>query len=102
MQTRFCNRHRIEAAFESEAGFLRCVVKSADYEVFAVMSLRTPRQSFILGSKPLDNFSPRNVCPEFRMGENAEECNPTDQVPKSDSIGPPIKTSMGSRFHSYS
>jgi hypothetical protein len=25
-----------------------------------------------------------------------------DQSPKTDSIGPPIRTSMGSRFHSYS
>ena len=103
-QTGFCNSRRIEAAFESEAGFFRCVIKSTDYEVFAVMSFRTPRQSFILMREPLDNFRPRNVCSEFRIGcaQTTKGCNPSDQSPKSDSIGPPIKTSMGSRFHSYS
>jgi len=52
--------------------------------------------------KPPDNFRPRNVRSEVGTSENAEGRNPADQSPKSDSIGPPIKTSMGSRFHSYS
>ena len=101
-QTMFCNWGCVKSAFEREAGFLRSVIKSTDYEVFAVMSLRAPRQSFILIRKPLDNFRPRDVRSESGTSENAEGRNPADQVPKSDSIGPPIKTSMGSRFHSYS
>ncbi len=60
------------------------------------MSLRTPRQPFILIRKPLDYFRPRDVRSEFTTSENAEGRNPGDQVPKTDSIGPPIKTSMGS------
>jgi len=102
MQSRFYNRGRIEAAFESEAGFLRCVIKSTDYEVFAVMTLGTSRQFFILIRKSLDNFRPRNVRSKFRTSENAAGRKPGDQLPKSGSIGPPIKTSIGSRFHSYS
>src|SRR5439155_22567302 len=101
-QTTFCNWGCVESAFEREAGFLRRVIKSTNYEVIAVMSLRASRQSFILIRKPLDNFRPRDVRSEFATSESAEGRNPGDQVPKSDSTGPPIKTSMGSRFHSYS
>src|SRR6188472_2042158 len=101
-QTTFCDRGRVKSAFECEARFFRSVIESADYEVFTVMSLRTPRQLFVLIRKPPDNFRPRNVRSEVGTSENAEGRNPADQSPKSDSIGPPIKTSMGSRFHSYS
>jgi hypothetical protein len=101
-QTTFCDRGCIKSAFECEARFFRGVIESADYEVFTVMSLRALRQPFVLIRKPLDNFRPRNVRSEFGTGENTEGRDPSDQVPKSDSIEQPIKTSMGSRFHSYS
>ena len=65
MQSGFCDWRRIETAFESEAGFFRCEIKCADYEVLAVMSLRTPRQFFVLICEPLDNFGPRDVRPEL-------------------------------------
>src|SRR5947208_9079850 len=52
MQTRFCDGRCIETAFESEPGFFRCVIKSTDNEVFAVVSLRTPRQFLVLVRKP--------------------------------------------------
>ena len=102
MQSGLCNRGRIEAAFESKSGFFRCVIKSANDEVFAVMSLRTSRQFFVFRRKTFDNFKPGDVRPDFRTSEDAECRKPGDQMPKSDSIGPPIKISMGSRFHSYS
>jgi len=101
-QTAFCNWGCVKSAFKREAGFLRRVIKGTDYEIFAVMSLRTPRQSFVLIRKPLDNFRPRDICSESGRSENVESRDSCDQVPKSDSIGPPIKTSIGSRFHSYS
>jgi len=101
-QTTFCDRGCIKSAFECEARFFRGVIESADYKVFTVMSLRAPRQRFVLMRKPLDNFRPRNIGSEFGTGENTEGRDPSDQVPKRDPIEPPIKTSMGSRFHSYS
>jgi len=102
MQTGLCDRCCIEAAFESEAGFFRCVIKSADNEVFTIMPLRTPPQFFVLMREPLDNFRPGDVRSESRTSENAAGRKAGDQVPKSDLTGPPIKTSMGSFFHSYS
>lgn len=65
MQSALCNRRRIETTFEGEAGFFRCVIKSADYEILAVMSLWAPRQFFVLIRKPLDNFRPGDIRPEF-------------------------------------
>ena len=66
MQSRFCDRRRVETALESETGFHRRVIESADDEVFAIMTLRTPRQLLIFVGKALHDFRPRNVCTELR------------------------------------
>jgi hypothetical protein len=59
------------------------------------MSLRAPRQPFVLIRKPLDNFRPRNVRSEFGPGENTEGRDPSDQVPKSDSTNRRSKLRWG-------
>ena len=104
MQPRFRNRRRVKDALESKTRFLRCVIKRAHDEVFTVMSLRTPRQFVVLVRKPLHDFRPWDVGVQLRIERRCE--NETrereDQSPKTDSIGPPIRISMGSRFHSYS
>ena len=68
------------------------------------MSLRAPRQFIIFIREPLDDFRPRDVgaeVPTERWQKNKTRKR-EDQSPKTDSIVPPTKTSMGSRFHSYS
>ena len=104
MQPRFRNRRRVKAGLESKTRFLRCVIKRAHDEVFTVVSLGTPRQFVILVRKPLDDLRPWDVGVQLRIERCCE--NETrkreDQSPKTDSIGPPIRISMGSRFHSYS
>src|SRR5207237_9942479 len=97
MQTRFCDGRCIETAFESEPGFFRCVIKSTDNEVFAVVSLRTPRHFFVRVREPLDNFRPRNVCSKFRSGENPDGRNPSNQSPKRAYTCQQIKTSRSHR-----
>src|SRR5262249_6735047 len=61
VQSRLRHARRIEAALESESGFLWRVIKSADDEIFAGMTTGAPLQLFILNFQALDNFRPRNV-----------------------------------------
>src|SRR5947207_15227191 len=56
MQSRSRCRCRIKSALESETGFHRSVIESADYEVLAVVTLRAPRQLLIFLGKTLYNF----------------------------------------------
>jgi hypothetical protein len=67
------------------------------------MALRTPRQFIVLVRKPLNDFRPWDVGMQLRIERCCENENREReyQSPKTDSIGLPIKTSMGSRFHSY-
>ena len=68
------------------------------------MSLWTPREFVVLVRKPLHDFRPWDVGVQLRIErccEN-EKRERDDQSPKTGSIGPPIKISMGSLFHSYS
>src|SRR5438270_13258806 len=62
-QSWFAHSSRVKAALKSESAFLGGVVKCADDEIFAAVSLRTPRELFIFGSETLRNFRPRNVRP---------------------------------------
>ena len=68
------------------------------------MSLRASRQFVILVRKPLHDFRPWDICTQLRVEgwyeDETRECEV--QSPKIDLIGPPIRISMGSRFHSYS
>src|SRR5581483_3631200 len=97
VQTRRGDRCGVETAFKSEAGFFRRVIERADHEVFAVMAARTAGQSFILVRQPLHHLRPGNVGAQlatgFRYGFDGRERR--HQSPKTDSMGPPIKTSMG-------
>ena len=67
MQPRFRNRRRVKAALERKTRFLRCVIKRAHDEVFAVMSLRTPREFVVLGSEALHDFRPWDVGVQLRI-----------------------------------
>ena len=104
MQPRLCNRRRVKAALETKTRFLRRVIERAHDEVFTVVPLRTPRQFVVLVRKPLQDFRPWDVGVQLRIERcyDNETREREDQSPKTDSIGPPIKTSMGNRFHSYS
>jgi hypothetical protein len=68
------------------------------------VSLRTPRQFVVLVRKPLHDFRPRDVRMQLRIDRRDENKTRESEVqlPKPDSIGPPIRISMGRRFHSYS
>src|SRR5205814_10023232 len=66
VHSRFCDRCRVETAFESETGFHRRVIESTDDEVVAVVTLRTPRQLLIFRGKTLHDFRPWNVCTQLR------------------------------------
>ena len=94
----------IKPALESETRFFWCVIDRAHHEVFAVVSLRTPREFVVLVRKPLNDFRPWDIRVQLRIERRREDENRErdDQLPKTDSFGPPIKISMGSRFHSYS
>ena len=72
------------------------------FGVLAVVTLGAPGQFFVLMGQSLHHFRPWNVRAQLRIarGENGQTAN--DQSPKTDSIGPPIRISIGSRFHSYS
>ena len=104
LQSGLRSRRRVKAALGSETRFFWCVIERAHDEVFAVVSLQAPRQFVVLVRKPLHHLRPRDIPIELRIARRDE--NKTgereDQSPKTDSIGPPIKISMGSRFHSYS
>lgn len=102
LQSGFRDWSCIKAALESETRFFWCVIERAHDEVFAVMSLRTPRESVVLVRKPLHDFRPWDVGVQLRIERCKENRERDDQLPKTDSIGPPIRISMGSRFHSYS
>src|SRR2546430_8615574 len=104
MQSRFCDRRCIKAALKSETRLNWRVVECADDEVLTVMPLRTVRQVFIFVRQPLYNFRPRNVRAKLwaSRSQNAEACDLRDQSAKTESIGPPIRISIGSFFHSYS
>src|SRR5947207_14139009 len=60
-QPRFAYSSRVKAALESESAFFRRVVESADDEIFAGVTLRTPEEFFIFVGKTLHHFRPRNV-----------------------------------------
>ena len=66
MQTGFCFERNIKAALGRKARFHRRVIKCADNEVFAVMTLRTSRELFILLLQSLDHFRPRNIRANLR------------------------------------
>ena len=104
VQSGLCYWCRIESAFGCKTRLHGRVVKRADDEVFATVSLRTPREFFIFLRQTLHDFGPRNV--GSNIGQNRQRTSERDatrnQSAKSDSIGPPISISMGRRFHSYS
>src|SRR5262245_32388311 len=91
----------IKAALKGETGFFRCVIERTHNEILAVVTLGAPGQSFVLICQSLHDFRPWNVRANLQRpsGQNRDCSN---QSPKTDSIGPPIRISIGSRFHSYS
>jgi len=75
MQSGLRHRRRVESALKSETRFHRRVIKCADDEVIAIVTLRTPRKFLILIREPLHHFGPWNVRVKFgqdrqRPGEN--------------------------------
>src|SRR6266853_1674020 len=60
-QPRFAYSSRVKAALESESTFFGRVVKCADDEIFAGVTLRAPGEFFIFVGKPLHHFRPRNI-----------------------------------------
>jgi len=104
MQSGLGDERCIKTPLEGETRFLRCVIERAYDEVFTVMSLRASRQFVVFIGKPLHDFLPWDVGAQRRSGRCCKNETPErkDQSPKTDSIGPPIRISMGSRFHSYS
>ena len=103
MQSWFCHRRRVKSAFKCKSGFHWRVIKSADHEIFAAVTLRPVREFLVLIRETLDNFRPRNISANVRRGRQRtkRDCG-GDYWPKTEFIGPPIKISMGKRFHSYS
>src|ERR1700737_1976465 len=100
VQSRFRHRSGIESTREGEARFHRRVIECADNEVFAVVSLRTIRELPVFLSDAALYFRPGNVRANRR--QDRHRTSHEDQSGKSESTGPPIRISMGSRFHSYS
>ena len=104
MQSGLCDQRCVKAALESKTRFLWCVIERAHDEVLTVMSLWAPRQFIVLIRKPLHDLGPWDVRMQLRIerGYETETHEREDQLPKTDSIGPPIRISIGSRVHSYS
>src|SRR5437879_2714684 len=71
-QARFGHGGDIESALDGKAGFHRRIIKGADDKVFAVVSLRTSRQFFILKREAPNNFRPGNVSAEGRRNCDKE------------------------------
>lgn len=75
VQSSFRRGRRIETAFESETGFHGRVIKSADDEILAVVTLRTPRQFLIFVSKTVHYFGPWNVGERLRQDRHRPRDN---------------------------
>src|SRR5437762_11046001 len=61
VQARLCHARRIKAALEGKTTFFWRVVKGADDEIFAGVTLRTTGEFFIFVGRTLHHFRPRNI-----------------------------------------
>ena len=94
---------RVEATFQSEPGFLRRVIKRADDEIFAGMTLWSSRELGVFISETLNNLRPRNVRSRRRQDRHRTDGGDEDDYsPKKSTAGPPSKIWIGNFSSSYS
>src|SRR4029077_20949965 len=85
MRPRLGHQSRIKTPLERKTGFHWGIIKSTDYEIFAVMTLRTAGEFLIFIRQPLHNFRPRNVRTSSRWtrqetcGHKERNCGKTEK-----------------------